>query len=461
MAGKKQAASSKHEFEFFGPHGPGLLVLVLPVVLYALIYACNSQGCLQVWPSISVSGWPAGSQIFTVDALIAYVGWFAALTILHLVLPGKHNQGIVLPNGKRLSYKLNAFTLFVITYGGAVYLGFFTNYLDLGWLYDNYLPLLTASVIFSTLLSVYLYATSFKRGALLSAHGDTGYPHYDFWMGRELNPRIGSFDLKEFCELYPGIIGWALLNLAMMHKQRTHLGYITNSMMLTNAFQLYYVVDALWNEAAILTTMDITSDGFGYMLAFGDLSWVPFGFTTAARYLVDYPQDLSLPTVLLILSVKALGYYIFRGANNQKDTFRRNPEDPAVRHLKTLQTAVALASLSAAGGACPATSTTWGTGSWVLPGACRAACLACLPSSPTSTACTSPPCSSTGRGGTTWPAATSTARTGTSTAAWCPGASYPMCTRVGAWRIIPYLYWGGALAHHTLCALAAEFGPQE
>mmetsp|Transcript_33631 Transcript_33631/g.74457 ORF Transcript_33631/g.74457 Transcript_33631/m.74457 type:complete len:429 (+) Transcript_33631:84-1370(+) len=339
MAGKKQAASSKHEFEFFGPHGPGLLVLVLPVVLYALIYACNSQGCLQVWPSISVSGWPAGSQIFTVDALIAYVGWFAALTILHLVLPGKHNQGIVLPNGKRLSYKLNAFTLFVITYGGAVYLGFFTNYLDLGWLYDNYLPLLTASVIFSTLLSVYLYATSFKRGALLSAHGDTGYPHYDFWMGRELNPRIGSFDLKEFCELYPGIIGWALLNLAMMHKQRTHLGYITNSMMLTNAFQLYYVVDALWNEAAILTTMDITSDGFGYMLAFGDLSWVPFGFTTAARYLVDYPQDLSLPTVLLILSVKALGYYIFRGANNQKDTFRRNPEDPAVRHLKTLQTA--------------------------------------------------------------------------------------------------------------------------
>jgi hypothetical protein len=28
---------------------------------------------------------------------------------------------------------------------------------------------------------------------------------YDFWMGRELNPRIGSFDLKEFGELYPGI----------------------------------------------------------------------------------------------------------------------------------------------------------------------------------------------------------------------------------------------------------------
>ena len=43
-----------------------------------------------------------------------------------------------------------------------------------------------------------------------------------------------------------------------------------------NIFQAVYVWDALYQEQAILTTMDITTDGFGYMLAFGDLSWVPF-----------------------------------------------------------------------------------------------------------------------------------------------------------------------------------------
>lgn len=32
-------------------------------------------------------------------------------------------------------------------------------------------------------------------------------------MGRELNPRIGSLDLKEFCELYPGLTLWAVINL--------------------------------------------------------------------------------------------------------------------------------------------------------------------------------------------------------------------------------------------------------
>ena len=31
---------------------------------------------------------------------------------------------------------------------------------------------------------------------------------YDFFLGRELNPRICSFDFKYFCELRPGLIGW-------------------------------------------------------------------------------------------------------------------------------------------------------------------------------------------------------------------------------------------------------------
>jgi hypothetical protein len=40
-------------------------------------------------------------------------------------------------------------------------------------------------------------------------------------------------------------------------------------MALVCAFQALYVVDALWFETAILTTMDVTTDGFGFMLAFG------------------------------------------------------------------------------------------------------------------------------------------------------------------------------------------------
>lgn len=39
-------------------------------------------------------------------------------------------------------------------------------------------------------------------------HFSPGNPIYDFFLGRELNPRICSFDFKYFCELRPGLIGW-------------------------------------------------------------------------------------------------------------------------------------------------------------------------------------------------------------------------------------------------------------
>ena len=36
--------------------------------------------------------------------------------------------------------------------------------------------------------------------------------------------------------------------------------------------------------------MDIATEGFGFMLSFGNLAWVPFTYSLQARYLVDYPQ---------------------------------------------------------------------------------------------------------------------------------------------------------------------------
>jgi hypothetical protein len=68
-------------------------------------------------------------------------------------------------------------------------------------------------------------------------------------------------------------------------------------MFLITLLQGFYVWDALYMEKAILTTMDITTDGFGFMLCFGDLSWVPFIYTLQARYLVDYDPNLSIGQV--------------------------------------------------------------------------------------------------------------------------------------------------------------------
>ncbi len=95
------------------------------------------------------------------------------------------------------------------------------------------------------------------------------------------------------------------------------------------AFQAFYVGDALWSEQAILSTMDIKTDGFGWMLAYGDLGWVPFIYSLQARYLVDHPVQLSWLHLGLVLGTQAVGFWIFRGSNNEKDEFR-SPDKPVV-----------------------------------------------------------------------------------------------------------------------------------
>lgn len=74
--------------------------------------------------------------------------------------------------------------------------------------------------------------------------------------------------------------------------------------------------------------MDITTDGFGFMLSVGDLTWVPFVYSLQARYLAFRPVDLGLLGTASIIAFNMLGYYIFRTANGEKNDFRngKNPK---------------------------------------------------------------------------------------------------------------------------------------
>lgn len=51
--------------------------------------------------------------------------------------------------------------------------------------------------------------------------------------------------------------------------------------------------------------MDIVHDGFGFMLAFGDLCWVPFTYSLQAYFLVRHPQELS--------TLAAIGIFLLNG----------------------------------------------------------------------------------------------------------------------------------------------------
>lgn len=218
------------------------------------------------------------------------------------------------------------------------------------FIWDNYTQLITANLGIAFSLATFVYVRSFsvKRGdpnyRELAEGGHSGNIMYDWFIGRELNPRVtlplfGEIDIKVFCELRPGMLGWILFDLAFMAHQYKLYGAVSDSMILITAFQTLYVFDALYMEPAMLTTMDITTDGFGFMLAFGDLAWLPFIYSLQARYLAVYPVDLGAYGTLGVLAVQAFGYYVFRSSNNEKNRFRTNPDDPKIAHLKYMETA--------------------------------------------------------------------------------------------------------------------------
>jgi delta14-sterol reductase len=247
-----------------------------------------------------------------------------------------------------IAFSSAIFTMAVLGAGTLVYGAEFPVWT---FITDNYVGILTSNILISYFLAIYVYIASFSvkhpkdpEMRELAAGGHSGNMLYDWFIGRELNPRItlpifGEVDIKAWCELRPGMLGWIILDLAFIMKQYRNFGRVTDSIVLVTAAQAIYTFDALYMEPAILTTIDLIADGFGMMLSFGDLVWVPFTYSLQARYLSVYPVDLGFSGIVAVLTVQAVGYYIFRAVNNEKNRFRTNPEDPRVKDLKYIETA--------------------------------------------------------------------------------------------------------------------------
>ncbi len=107
-------------------------------------------------------------------------------------------------------------------------------------------------------------AFAFSNSTLSHSHYHS-HPHHfkQFFIGRELNPTIGSFDIKSFNEIRPGLILWVLIDVSMACEQAVRrsgglgggglvglgeLSKITDSMWLVLLFQIGYVGDSLYNE---------------------------------------------------------------------------------------------------------------------------------------------------------------------------------------------------------------------
>ncbi len=246
------------------------------------------------------------------------LGFVLAMFVLSLVVPGPVRQGAPLADGSRRAYRLNGLPILGITVaclGGGQLLGLFS----LSVVPRTILALFVAANAISIALTAWLYFSG--RGRKDAVREGL---FADLWYGVELNPELLGVDLKMWA-YRPSLIGLLVINASFAVVQWERDGELSTAMILYQAFTAIYVFNYFQFEYGMLYTWDIVAERFGFMLVWGDLAFVPFAYSVVGWYLLDRTEPLSTFATLALPVMFAAGLWMFRGANQQKDEFKRNP----------------------------------------------------------------------------------------------------------------------------------------
>ena len=245
--------------------------------------------------------------------LLVFVG---VLFLGSIVLPGARIEGPQV-DGKTRTYKFNGLALFLATVV-VVALAQVSGWFSLSALHTRFLALFVAANLFSFALSGLLYWRG--AGAQEAAPGFWR----GFFFGRDFSPAWFGVDLKMF-SYRPSLIALALFNASFAVAQYETYGGLTPAMALYQSFTFLYVLNYFQFEHGMVHTWDLISERFGWMLVWGDYVLVPFFYCLAGWWLVHAQEPLSPGAAAAIVLLFIFGFWLFRGANEQKHRFKRDP----------------------------------------------------------------------------------------------------------------------------------------
>ena len=251
------------------------------------------------------------------EAAATVLAFVALLFLGSVLLPGRRIAGPDAEGNERI-YKLNGLALFLIVAlaaGLAQYFGLFS----LSVLHTRFAALFVAANGFAFALAAWLYWR--RTRAPGAAPG--------FWRGYfggvDAGPTWFGLDLKLF-SYCPSLIALALFNASFAVVQYETYGGLTLGMALYQIFAFLYVLNYFQFEQGMIHTWDIVSERFGWNLVWGDYVLVPFFYCLPGWWLVHAPAALSPAAALAAVLLFAFGFWLFRGANQQKHRFKRDPD---------------------------------------------------------------------------------------------------------------------------------------
>ena len=262
----------------------------------------------------------------TVSDLLAatalYLGFVAVLFIGSVVLPGRTYLGAELADGSRIQYRLNGLGLLVLVLTAVGVLTATAPWV-LVWPYHLFVPLLVGANVFAFTLAALLYW--YGRPSVPVGTADTGGLLRGLFYGAQLNPTWVGVDLKMF-SYRPSLIGLLLLDYSFAAAQYERYGYLTDRMVLFQLFSTFYVINYFQFEYGMLYTWDIIAERFGWALVWGDYVLVPFFYCLPGFFLVNNLEPLPAWAAIVLTMTYTLGFWLFRGANNQKHRVKLDPE---------------------------------------------------------------------------------------------------------------------------------------
>ena len=262
------------------------------------------------------------------------LGFLAVMFAGARFLPGIERVGYPQPDGTRKRYTLTGMTLFFlanVALGGVVVgkaLGFDVSLTPIA---QHFWPLLIVALALSTLITLALLAWGRRAGPVCRSPESTSLPLpeavKEFWFGNECNPELFGVDLK-LLFYQPSLIGAYLVNVSFAFAQWERHGFVTPQLLCLCFFWFTYLFSHYVKEEFMLSTWDVLAENFGFMLVWGDLTYVPFLYSLPGWWMVDATEPLATTTLLALIAFHFAALAIFRQSNWQKERFKQDRTAP-------------------------------------------------------------------------------------------------------------------------------------
>jgi delta14-sterol reductase len=253
----------------------------------------------------------------------AFVG---VLFVASRLVPGRAYQGLAAADGPRRRYVLNGLRLFVLT-AAVVTLAAMTSTWNPATIVERFGTMFVAANILAFAVAAALYVGGRRRQGRGLLDGGPAAMLRDFFYGVERDPTWLGVDLKMF-SYRPSLIGLALINVAFAFAQWERHQRLAGPLLLYEVFTLLYVANYFHFEHGMLSTWDVLEERFGWALVWGDFVLVPFFYSLPGWSLIDRLTPLPPAATLGLIAMYGLGFWLFRGANEQKHRFKHDPAAP-------------------------------------------------------------------------------------------------------------------------------------